>query len=146
MRFKLLLLAIPLAEIMVIIWVGGVIGVLATLGLLLLGMFGGIFLLRQTGLGLAATMQTTLATSRNIAPDMFANVLLVVAAVLLILPGFLSDLVAVMLLPRPVRSFLVQKLATIFTVTGNSADSTIIDAEYEVLHADAPRIPTQRPD
>jgi UPF0716 protein FxsA len=71
---------------------------------------------------------------------------LVVAAMLLILPGFLSDAIALLLLPRPVRLFLVQKLASLFLLRGQSVDSTIIDAEYEVVTPDAPRPPPQRLD
>lgn len=138
----LLLLVPVLAEITVFIVVGRWIGVLATLLLFIaIGVIGTLLLKRQ-GMRALREMQAALARGEPPAEPVAHAALLVLAALLLIFPGFLSDLMALPLLLPPVRRTLIRWLGVQakrrggFTVwpggrgPGGQAGGTVIDADY----------------
>lgn len=117
LRFiPLLLLALPLVEIALFIFVGRAIGVLPTLGLVILAVIVGGFVLRQQGLGVLNRMRTNMSTGTLPGETLFDGMLLAIAAVLLIIPGFLGDFVAILLLLPPVRAWLYKTLTKNMTV------------------------------
>lgn len=106
----LALLALPLIEIALFIVVGRAIGVLPTLGLVIAAVILGGFVLRQQGLGVLNRMRTNMQTGTLPGQTLFDGMLLAVAAVLLIVPGFLGDFVAILLLLPPVRAWLYRTM------------------------------------
>lgn len=122
LRFiPLLLLALPLIEIALFILVGRAIGVLPTLGLVILAVIVGGFVLRQQGLGVLNRMRTNMQTGTLPGQTLFDGMLLAVAAVLLIIPGFLGDFIAILLLLPPVRGWLYKTLTRNITVVETTA-------------------------
>ncbi|WP_026785117.1 FxsA family protein [Pleomorphomonas koreensis] len=113
----LLLLAWPIAEIAALVWVGSHLGVINTVGLVLLAAFGGLALLRYEGFGLMRRVQAELAAGRMPAGTLLDGFMVLLAAFLLILPGFLSDLMAFLLLFAPVRRLIIATIAARLTVT-----------------------------
>lgn len=99
----LLLLALPFLEIAGFILVGNEIGVLATLGLIILAMFVGIFLLRLQGFGLIQKIREETAVGRSPKRELVHGVMLFFAALLLIIPGFITDIVGLLLFIPAVR-------------------------------------------
>ena len=85
-----LLLGIPIVEIVVAVWVAGLIGVgwmlLLLLGLTLLG----LFLLPKVGLGGLRRLQVVTQQGERPGPELVNSGLLMVAALLLIIPGFVT--------------------------------------------------------
>lgn len=117
LRFiPLLVLALPLIEIALFIVVGRAIGVLPTLGLVIAAIALGGFVLRQQGLGVLNRMRTNMQTGTLPGQTLFDGMLLAVAAVLLIIPGFLGDFIAILLLLPPVRAWLYKTLTRNMTV------------------------------
>jgi UPF0716 protein FxsA len=104
----LLLLAWPIAEIAALVWVGSHLGVVNTVGLALL---------RYEGFGLMRRVQAELAAGRMPAGTLLDGFIVLLAAFLLILPGFLSDLLAFLLLFAPVRRLIIATIASRMTVT-----------------------------
>ena len=98
------LLALPLLEIAGFILVGKAIGVIPTLGLVLLGVILGTLLIRSAGLGVFRQAQAESAAGRHPGPSIVKGFLSVLAGILLIAPGFLSDAFAVLLLLPPVQA------------------------------------------
>ena len=109
MRAFLLFVGWVILEIAVIIEVGRWLGVLATLALLIgISVIGGIVVKAQ-GLGLLMHARTELASGR-IPDGAFANgVLLLLAGLLLTVPGFVTDVVGAVLLVPPVRKLAVRR-------------------------------------
>lgn len=100
MRFSLVpfaLLVIPLLEIAAFVVIGGEIGLWATLGLVVVTAVIGSFLLRWQGLSLVSRIQTELAAQRLPAKDMVRGVMLLLAGVLLLTPGFVTDTIGFLL-------------------------------------------------
>jgi UPF0716 protein FxsA len=111
MPFLLLLLVIPLLEVAAFIAVGREIGIVATLLLLLAAGAAGTLLLRVQGLTTLMRARTRLAAGEPPVAEAFDGICLALAGVLLVLPGFLSDLMALLLLLPPVRRWLRGRVA-----------------------------------
>jgi UPF0716 protein FxsA len=100
----LLLLALPVAELVVIVQVAGSIGALNTLGLLLLVSIVGVSLARRAGLGALERLRRSQQEGTPPSRDLTDAALLLLAAFLLVLPGFISDVMGLALLLPPVRA------------------------------------------
>lgn len=87
----LLLLVMPIAEILVIIQVGRVIGGWPTVGILLLESALGAWLVRREGSRVWAALRTALQTGRMPARELTDASLVLVGGVLLLSPGFITD-------------------------------------------------------
>ena len=105
-----LFLILPVIEIALFIVIGGRIGVLATLAWVLAMAVIGILVIRVKGLKTARHANHAMRRGETPGPAMMDGALTVVAAVLLIVPGFASDLIGLILLLPPVRAYLVSKV------------------------------------
>jgi len=94
------------AELAAVIWVGSAIGVLATLGLLILGSLLGGALLRREGRRTLQALRASQSTRTSPATELADGALLGVGAFLLLIPGFVSDLFGVLLILPPTRALL----------------------------------------
>ena len=103
---SLLFLTFVLAEISGFIIVGQAIGLLGTLGLVILPIIAGSILLRRQGLATLSKVQAELAAGKPPAEPLVEGAVLTLASLLLILPGFLSDLIGIALFLQPVRAAL----------------------------------------
>lgn len=106
MRMPLaILLLLPLAEIAAFVIVGKYVGVLATVGLTVLSGLVGLALLRVQGAGILRRLQTESQDGRSPAREIVHGAMIVIAAFLLIIPGFLTDFVGILLFLPFVRDF-----------------------------------------
>jgi len=106
--FYLILLLIPVAEIAVFIQVGSRIGVSMTLLLVLASAVFGIWLVRAQGFAAATRVQAMIARGESPALGMLEGLALLAAGVLLLIPGFLTDVAAFVLLIPPLRRAIIR--------------------------------------
>ena len=106
-----LLVSLPLIEIYVLIEVGSALGAVATIGLLMFMAVAGTVLLRMQGLQTMARVQSALARGELPASTMIEGLILAVAGVLLVVPGFATDILAFICLLPPARRALASLLA-----------------------------------
>ena len=102
----LMFLALPFIEIAGFVIVGSEIGVLATLGLIVLSAVLGFALLRRQGLSLLNQMKAETAAGRAPEREIIHGTLLIFAGILLIIPGFLTDIIGLLLFIPPVRDLI----------------------------------------
>jgi UPF0716 protein FxsA len=102
-RLLLLLILLPAIEIVLLVWIAMKTSLVLVLGLLLGAGVLGALLARQQGLQAMRRIGDEARAGRMPADAMFDALLVSLAAVLLILPGFLSDVVAIGLLFPPTR-------------------------------------------
>src|ERR1700704_1267113 len=100
----LLFIVVPIAELYVIIQVGEAIGVLPTLALLLADAVLGSLLLRHQGRGAWRRFKEALAQLRFPGKEVADGVLIVIGGPLLLAPGFITDIVGILLLIPPTRA------------------------------------------
>lgn len=110
------LLVLPIIEIAIFIKVGQTIGLLQTLALIILAAVAGGLLLRQQGLSVLGQLRSNMSQGRMPGRTIADAALIGVAAVLLVLPGFLTDIVALALMVPAVRGWLYGALARRVTV------------------------------
>jgi UPF0716 protein FxsA len=100
----LIFIVVPIAELYVIIQVGGAIGVLPTLALLIADALLGSLLLRHQGRAAWIRFNRALAENRLPHKEVFDGVLIIMGGALLLTPGFLTDIVGLILLIPPTRA------------------------------------------
>ncbi|WP_328824826.1 FxsA family protein [Mesorhizobium neociceri] len=129
----LFLLALPLLEIAGFVIVGREVGALATVGLVLASSIAGVLLLRHQGFGVMARVRAEMAGGGDPSRQLAHGAMIVVAAILLIIPGFITDIIGLLLFLPPVRDLAWRRLkgrivvATDFTGSfrGRSRDKVI---------------------
>ncbi|HEY0447767.1 FxsA family protein [Actinophytocola sp.] len=99
-----LVLVMLLAEIAVIVAVGQAIGALVTVLLLVAVSVVGIAMLRRQGMRTLTAFSDAVRNRRDPGPEMVDGMLLGVAAALVVFPGFVSDVLALLLLFPPTRA------------------------------------------
>ena len=102
--FALLALLFVVAELYVIVLVAGSIGVLNTIALLFLVSMVGAWLAKRQGLHVLRRMQATVADGKVPSAEIADGFLILLAAVLMIVPGFLTAGLALLLLLPPIRA------------------------------------------
>ncbi len=100
----LLFIVVPIAELYVIIQVGGLIGVLPTLALLLADALLGSLLLRHQGRGAWRRFNAAIAERRFPGREVADGVMIAVGGTLLVTPGFITDVFGLILLIPPTRT------------------------------------------
>jgi UPF0716 protein FxsA len=100
----LLLLVVPLAELWVIVEVAGALGILETLALLVLVSVAGAWLLKQQGMATWLRLKRSLERGDIPAEEVTDGALILLGGALLLTPGFLTDLVGLILLLPPSRA------------------------------------------
>lgn len=100
----LILLVLPFIEVAVFVGVAGQVGLLPSVaGILVLGVVGA-WLIRHEGLGVWRRAEQRLRAGEVPAAEVVNGLLLLAAGAALVLPGFVSDLLAIALLVPPVRA------------------------------------------
>jgi UPF0716 protein FxsA len=140
--FALLLLIIwPIAELLVGIKVAEAIGVLATVLLLLAGWPIGVWLLKAQGRGAWRRLGASVSAGRPPGNEVLDGALIVTGGMLLIVPGFITDVLGLLLLAPTrslarrgiVRNFRSRFVARATRFAGGSrpydVDSTAVDVD-----------------
>ena len=99
-----LFLALPILELYVIIQVGEAIGVLPTIALLILDSFLGAALLRSQGRAAWRRFNEALAAGRIPTREVFDGAMVILGGAFLITPGFITDVIGILLLVPPSRA------------------------------------------
>ena len=99
----LALIGVPVIEIAVFIEIGGRIGLWPTIGLIVLTALVGTALLRHQGLSTLARARASLDQGKLPMRELLDGVCLLIAGVLLLTPGFVTDAVGALLLVPPLR-------------------------------------------
>lgn len=108
LRIFLLFTIVPVVEIYLIIRVGSLIGALPTVLLLLAVSSAGAWLVRTQGFALMRRIQSELAQGRLPAAELLDGALVLVGGVLLLTPGFFTDLLGLVLLIPASRALIKQ--------------------------------------
>jgi len=150
-----LFVCVPIIEIALFIQVGGFIGLWPTLAIVIATAIAGTMLLRTQGIQTLGRLQTSVSEGKNPMDPIAHGALILVAAVMLLTPGFFTDAFGLSLLIPPFRTLLIKSGAQRFATKGfvfvngqqmnepprQPASSDIVDADYEVLDDDEPKQP-----
>ncbi|MFT4014495.1 MAG: FxsA family protein [Paracoccus sp. (in: a-proteobacteria)] len=110
MRLLLPFVILPIVEIALFIQVGGAIGVLPTIALVLLSSVLGVAVMRRQGQVAALDMQRAMQEFRNPAQPMAQGALVMVAGLLLVVPGLFTTALGLLLLVPGMRSLILRRM------------------------------------
>lgn len=97
-RLLALFTLVPLIELYVLLKVGGLIGIAPTVALILLTGVAGAYLARTQGFDLLRRIQAEMAEGRLPASELLDGAMVLAGGVLLLTPGFCTDLLGFSLL------------------------------------------------
>jgi UPF0716 protein FxsA len=106
----LVFVVVPLAELYVLIQVGQEIGALSTIGLLVAVSIVGAWLAKRQGVGVWRRIKAQIDAGQVPAAHLVDAVLVLVAGVLLLTPGFITDVLGILLLLPPTRALVRRML------------------------------------
>lgn len=106
-----LFIVVPILELAVIIQIGQAIGVLQTIALLIADSVLGAALMRSQGRAVWIRFNTALAEGRLPGREVMDGALVIFGGALLLTPGFLSDVLGLILLLPPTRAVVRKLLA-----------------------------------
>ena len=108
--FFLIFIGLPALEIFLMIKIGGKIGALNTIALIFLTAAIGIYYARAQGLQTLKSGLTNLYQNKLPVYELVSGASIAFAAILLIVPGFFSDLIGFFLLIPITRNFLLRSV------------------------------------
>lgn len=121
MRFALaIFFLLPILEITGFVVVGRYLGVAGTIGLTILTGLLGTLLLRTQGVGALRRLNTERLSPAETGREIVNGLMIAVAGLLLIIPGFVTDTVGLLLLLPPVRQAAWKLARRRFTVVSST--------------------------
>ena len=127
--------ALPFLEIAGFVWLGGKLGVGLTLLWVIGAMAAGLLLLRRTGLQAVGRLRAALAEGKEPGHTMLDAACFAAAAMLLIIPGFVSDALAIILMLPVTRHWLLRRTAAHFE-SRVYRSTGVIHGEFTVVPED----------
>ena len=126
----LLLISIPLIEICLFIKIGSYIGAFNTVSLVLITAIVGIIYARYEGFNTLRSGISQLIKNEIPVYEIISGASLAFAALLLILPGFATDLMGLILIFPPTRKLILKNFSKKYT-SKNKKKKDYIDGEFE---------------
>tara|TARA_B100001248_G_scaffold240441_1_gene206391 strand:+ start:303 stop:728 length:426 start_codon:yes stop_codon:yes gene_type:complete len=126
------IILVPVIEIYLFIKIGSQIGAFNTISLIFLTAIIGIFYARYEGLNTLKSGFTQLVKKELPAYEIISGAIIAFAAVLLIIPGFMTDIIGFLLIFPLTRKLILKNFSSRFNVK-TKTDKNFIDGEYEDL-------------
>ena len=131
----LLLVIVPIIEIYLFIKVGLYIGAFNTILLILLTAIIGIMYARYEGFNTLRSGMSQLIKNQMPVYEIISGAALAFAALLLILPGFATDLIGLLLIFPPTRKLFFKKVSNNYSDKNNKKQD-FINGEFEDIKDD----------
>ena len=133
--FLLLLISIPLIEIYLFIKIGSYIGAFNTISLILITAIVGIIYARYEGFNTLRSGMSQLIKNQIPFYEIISGAALAFAALLLILPGFATDIIGFLLIFPFTRKLLFKKVTNNYS-NQNNKKQDFINGEFEDIDED----------
>ena len=127
--FFLIFICLPALEIYLLIEVGGQVGALNTVALIFLTAIIGLYFAKQQGLQTLKSGMTNLYQNKIPIYEMISGASIAIAACLLIVPGFFTDLIGFLLLVPFTRRILFNLTIRKKTKKNDRSQNKTIDGE-----------------
>ena len=128
----LTIILVPVIEIYLLIKIGSQIGAITTILLIFITAIVGVYYAKYEGLNTLRSGFNQLKRNETPTYEMLSGAAIAFAAVLLIIPGFATDLLGFLLIFPLTRKFIFNGLFKKFN-TVNTRKNNFIDGEYEDL-------------
>ena len=123
----LMIIFVPIIEIYLFIKIGSQIGAISTISLILFTAILGVFYARYEGFNTLRSAISQLVKNEIPFYEIISGAAIAMAALLLILPGFLTDFVGLLIIFPPTRKLFFRKITSNYP----KKKKNFIDGEYE---------------
>ena len=127
----ILIIGIPLIEIYLFIKVGSQIGALNTILLILVTAIVGIWYARYEGFNTLRSGMSQLVKNELPLYEIVSGAAIAFAALLLILPGFATDIIGILLVFPITRKIILSKYSKKYSPKKKDSKKNFIEGEYE---------------
>ena len=129
----ILIILIPLIEIYLFIKIGSSIGAFNTISLILITAIVGVYYARYEGLNTLKSAISQIVTNKLPIYEIISGAALAFAALLLIIPGFLTDIIGFLLIIPITRKFFIKNISSKFDRKKNNknVNENIIEGSFE---------------
>ena len=134
----LLIISIPLIEIYLFIKIGSQIGAFNTVSLILITAFVGVIYARYEGFNTLKSGMSQIIKNEIPIYEIISGAALAFAALLLILPGFATDFLGLLIIFPPTRRLLLKKVSIKYS-QNNQKKQDFIDGQFEDIEEDNDR-------
>ena len=134
----LLIILIPILEIYLFIKIGGQIGAFTTISLIFFTAIIGVIYARYEGLNTLKSGVSQLYKNRMPLFELMSGAALALAAILLILPGFATDILGFLIIFPLTRKLIFRKVSSKFEKRENKKNN-FIEGEFEDIDDDNDR-------
>jgi len=132
----LLIIGIPLVEIYLMIKVGGMIGAFNTIFLILFTAITGVYFARLAGLNAIRSGFNQLIKNEIPIYEIISGAALAFAALLLIIPGFLTDFIGFLLIIPITRKFFISSISSKLKNKKVNSNDDIIEGNIDETSQD----------
>ena len=132
----LFIIGIPLIEIYLMIKIGNMIGAFNTIFLIFFTAITGVYFAKLAGLNAIRSGFNQLIKNEIPVYEIISGAALAFAALLLILPGFLTDLIGFLLIIPFTRKFFIKTISSKFDNKKVKNDEDIIEGNFEETQQD----------
>ena len=132
------IILVPVVEIYLLIKIGSQIGAITTILLIFASAIVGIYYAKYEGLNTLKSGFTQLSNNKPPTYEMISGAAIAFAALLLIIPGFVTDILGFLLIFPISRSFFFSILSKKFKHKDTNKNN-IIDGDYEDIESDDDR-------
>lgn len=116
-----LFIVIPIIEIAVLMQVGEILGLWPTIAIVIISAWLGAKYVRQQGLSTLNSVQTKMAQGQAPSDEIVTGLMLLVAGVFLVTPGFVTDIFGLSLLIPSVRNVIVSSVKSQLKVNASKS-------------------------
>ena len=136
--FLLLLIGIPILEIYLFIKIGSQIGAFNTISLIFITAFIGVIYARYEGFNTLKSAMSQLVKNELPIYEIISGAALAFAALLLIIPGFATDILGLLIIFPLTRKLFLKKISTKYS-RNNHKKEDFINGEFEDIDEDDER-------
>jgi UPF0716 protein FxsA len=133
----LIIILVPVIEIYLFIKIGSQIGAFSTISLIFITAFLGIIYARYEGFNTLKSGMSQIIKNKIPIYEIISGAALAFAAFLLILPGFATDILGLLIIFPPTRKLLLKKIPTKYSENKKKQD--FIEGEFEDIDEDNER-------
>ena len=133
----LIIVLVPIIEIYLFIKIGSQIGAFSTISLIFITAFLGIIYARYEGFNTLKSGMSQIVKNEMPIYEIISGAALAFAAFLLILPGFATDILGILIIFPPTRKLLLKKVSTKYS--RNKKKQDFIEGEFEDIDEDNER-------
>ena len=134
----LIIILVPIIEIYLFIKIGSQIGAFNTISLIFITAFLGIIYARYEGFNTLKSGMSQIIKNEMPIYEIISGAALAFAAFLLILPGFATDILGLLIIFPPTRKLLLKKVSTKYS-KNKIKKQDFIDGEFEDIDEDNER-------